>query len=81
MVSRRDLIAYVRGHIASGAWPPGAKLPTTAQFARASGRSESTVNHAMATLVDSGELVTVPGGARYVAGEPRSERTVDISDL
>jgi DNA-binding transcriptional MocR family regulator len=80
-LSRKDLIALIRERITSGAWPPGARLPTTGRLAAALGVGESMVNQAMATLIDSGEIVSVPGGFRYVTGEPRGERTVDISDL
>lgn len=78
MVSRRDFLRSVRERIASGEWPPGTKLPTTAILAEDYGISESMVNQAMAALIETREVETIPGGARYVAGGTRGETTGEI---
>ena len=73
MVSRKDFLSVIRGMIQSGEWPPGHRLPSTARLADTYKVSESLVNQAMATLIDTGEIVTIPGGARYVPPLPGAE--------
>lgn len=77
-MSRKDFLAACRERIATREWLPGSKLPTSARLAVMFDVSESLVNQAMATLIDSGEIESVPGGARYVPGGPRSEDTIDV---
>ena len=79
MVSRKDFIGAVRDRIATGVWPPGFKLPSSVRLAELFDVSESLVNHAMAILVETGEIRSVPGGARYVPGAPPDEHTGDVS--
>jgi GntR family transcriptional regulator, histidine utilization repressor len=71
MVSRKEILAEIRDRIRTGTWPPGFRLPSTPKLAEEFGVGESTVHHAMATLIDSGEIVSIPGGNRYVPPLPR----------
>lgn len=60
--------------IGDGHWPPGGKLPTEQQLARATPYSLGTVQRAMRSLVDSGVVVRRQGAGSFVAAR---ERRVD----
>lgn len=73
----RRVIADIRARIASGEWPPGTKLPTTAelrelyrvQFASPT-LATATVQSALAILKETGELRGQQGLGVFVAGKP-----------
>jgi DNA-binding GntR family transcriptional regulator len=65
----------IRARIASGEWPPGHQLPSTAtlldQYGERLGvRSASTVREAISRLLDSGELRGHQGLGVFVAPQP-----------
>ena len=79
MVSRNEIIADIRRQIEVGILRPGSRLPSTAKLMEIYKVGQSTVFNAMQALMHAGYVTTVHGGARYVTGEPRSERTVDLT--
>lgn len=62
-------IDYIRGQIASGAWPPGHKLPSRTELMREHEVSLTVVRDAQNYLRAVGELVSIPGVGYYVPEE------------
>ena len=81
MVSRREFIQIVRDQISTGAWPPGTRLPSTRLLAEHFGMSTSSVDQAMAILLETGEIVSLVGGYRMVPGGPLLDITADLSKI
>lgn len=77
----RRIAADVRARVASGEWPPGHKLPSTAelvdfykvQFGSAT-LAPSTVRHAVGLLIELGELRGQQGLGVFVEGGGGSDR-------
>lgn len=65
----REIADELAARIASGAWPPGFRLPTTEETAAEFTVSEATAYRALSLLVDRGLVRGVQGGRRYVTGE------------
>jgi DNA-binding GntR family transcriptional regulator len=63
---RDQLIAVLRGRIASGQYPPGSKLPTARELAAEFDISERTVSDAMRALREAGEVIGVRGRGVFV---------------
>ncbi|MGW2374473.1 LacI family DNA-binding transcriptional regulator [Kitasatospora sp. NPDC001683] len=72
----RMLAGRLRREIGEGLWPPGSRLPTEQELARAHGASVSTVRRAVAELVAEELVVRRQGSGTYVlapkAGRARS---------
>lgn len=66
-------VEYIRKQIATGAWPPGHRLPSRLQLMRQHRVSLSVVRDAQRELVFTGELVSVPSVGYFVPGEPEDE--------
>ncbi|MGW0769139.1 LacI family DNA-binding transcriptional regulator [Streptomyces sp. NPDC002676] len=62
----RMLADRLRREIGEGVWPPGSRLPTEQELARAHGASVSTVRRAVADLVAEELVVRRQGSGTYV---------------
>jgi GntR family transcriptional regulator len=76
----RRIMIDIRARIAAGEWPPGSKLPSTAElveFYRARLVSETltsaTVRHAVSLLIELGELRGQQGLGVFVPEHPTSK--------
>lgn len=67
----RQIAEQLRGEIAGGHWPPGARLPTEAQLAERFGVNRHTVRRAMATLAGEGLIRTDQGRGTFVEAAGR----------
>jgi len=67
------IAAILRAEIASGASPPGAKLPTEAALATRFGVNRHTVRHALAALAEEGLLRARRGSGVFVAASPPTD--------
>ena len=63
---------HFQGEIASGALPPGSKLPTEKEIARQFSTSRATVQNAMSRLVYAGQIEKRVGSGTFVAETARS---------
>ena len=63
----RQLAAILRTRIRSGAYPPGAVMPSEQQIRDEFGISRNTARRAIALLRDEGIVTTVAGRGSYVA--------------
>ncbi len=66
--SHRKLAAHLRDAIVSGAYAPGAKLPSIEAIIAETGLSPMTVRRAYGVLAAEGRVVVVPGRGTYAAG-------------
>ncbi|MGW9029494.1 GntR family transcriptional regulator [Streptomyces sp. NPDC055722] len=71
----RQLAEILRARIRRGDWTPGRAIASETQLVQQYGLARSTVRRAIAVLVESGEVFTVPQRGTYVAGKPSSEAT------
>ncbi|MGW1811167.1 GntR family transcriptional regulator [Streptomyces sp. NPDC002078] len=63
----------LRARIRRGGWAPGRAIASETQLVQQYGLARSTVRRAIAVLVESGEVFTVPQRGTYVAEKPSSE--------
>ena len=63
-----QVVAYLRGYIASNALKPGDQLPGEGEISRVTGVSRPVVREAWRTLVALGTIDTAPGRAARVSG-------------
>jgi GntR family transcriptional regulator len=72
----------LRGWIADGTYPPGARLPAEPELCRAFGVSRITLRRAVGELVEQGVLVRRQGSGTFV-GEPSAARSLrpDLREL
>ena len=61
-----QIVDYVKGHIESGEWQPGHRLPAERDMAERWGVAYLTVRRAMAELRKMGLIVSVQGRGTYV---------------
>ena len=61
-----QIVDYVKGHIESGDWEPGHRLPAERDMAERWGVAYLTVRRAMAELRKMGLIVSVQGRGTYV---------------
>ena len=61
-----QIVDYVKGHIESGEWEPGHRLPAERDMAERWGVAYLTVRRAMAELRKMGLIVSVQGRGTYV---------------
>ncbi len=66
------IAAALRGEIASGAYRPGARLPSEADLARRFGVNRHTVRRAIAALAEAGEVRSRRGAGVFVVA-PRAD--------
>ncbi|WP_433078822.1 winged helix-turn-helix domain-containing protein [Dactylosporangium sp. CA-052675] len=60
------LIDHIRQQIATGAWPPGYRLPSRAELMREHNVSLTVVRDAQKELLLRGELTSVPAVGYFV---------------
>lgn len=65
-LSQRQIADAIAARIRAGEWPPGAKVPTTEEFADEYGVSEATAYRALSLLVYAGVLRGEGGRGRFV---------------
>ena len=58
-------------HIRSGAWAPGARVPSENELVESFGISRMTANRALRELTADGFLARVPGVGTFVQGADR----------
>ena len=61
-----QIVDYVKGHIESGDWEPGHRLPAERDMAERWGVAYLTVRRAMKELRTMGLIVSVQGRGTYV---------------
>jgi DNA-binding GntR family transcriptional regulator len=73
----RQIMTDIRARITAGEWPPGTKLPSTADLVDfyklrlgSDTLTASTVRHAVSLLIEVGELRGQQGLGVYVPGGP-----------
>ena len=66
-LSHRQIADAIAARIRAGEWPPGARVPTTEEFAAEYGVSEPTAYRALSLLVYTGLLRGEIGRGRFVA--------------
>jgi DNA-binding GntR family transcriptional regulator len=69
-----QVAAIIRGRIASGHYPPGARLPSNVAFAEELGTAPRTVRKAIATLAAEGLVEVKPGWGTFTAAKPVKRR-------
>lgn len=62
----REIADDLATRIKAGDWTPGARLPTTEEFAAEYGVSEATAYRALSLLIDRGTIRGEQGRARFV---------------
>jgi DNA-binding GntR family transcriptional regulator len=62
-----QITAIVRGRIASGAYPPGSRMPSTTTLAQEFGVATRTVRKGLEPLAAEGLIETRPGWGTFVA--------------
>lgn len=72
----RQIAEDLENQIASGALPPGSKLPSEKALADQHGASRNTVRQALGWLATSGKVVSKPGQGTFVTQRPAPFRTV-----
>jgi GntR family transcriptional regulator len=63
----RQLAEILRARIARGDWAPGRAIASEAQLVQQYGLARTTVRRAIAALVESGDVFTVPQRGTYVS--------------
>jgi GntR family phosphonate transport system transcriptional regulator len=66
----KSIAETLRGEIAGGHYPPGAKLPTEAELGRRFGVNRHTVRHALSELAADGTVHSRRGAGVFVAARP-----------
>ncbi len=59
--------SFILENIASGEWPPEARIPSENELIEALGVSKMTINRALRELTDDGALIRVPGLGSFVS--------------
>jgi GntR family transcriptional regulator len=67
----QQVAADLRAEVDAGVHPPGSRLPSESELARAYGVARGTVRQALATLESEGLVSTRKGARRMVLGRPR----------
>ena len=73
--------AFIRGHIASGGWKPGDRVPTEAALMQQFRISRMTVNRALRELAGEGLVTRVQGSGTRVAELHRISSRLTIRDI
>jgi GntR family histidine utilization transcriptional repressor len=72
---------FIQQHISSGAWRPGAPVPSEAVLMQQFGISRMTVNRALRELTAEGMVTRVQGSGTYVAELHRIASNLTIRDI
>ena len=72
----RQIAEDLERQIASGAYPPGSKLPSEMTLVKSHGASRNTVREAIRWLATSGKVVSKPGPGTFVVKRPAPFTTV-----
>lgn len=70
----------IEGHILSGEWPPGARIPFEHELSQIYSCSRMTVNKALSQLAKSGLIERRRRAGSFVARTPSRSVVLDISD-
>ena len=70
-VGYKQVAADLRADFDAGSYPPGSRLPSESELARAYGVARGTVRQALATLASEGLVSTRKGARRLVLGQQR----------
>ncbi len=68
-VGYKQVAADLRADVDAGSYPPGSRLPSESELARAYGVARGTVRQALATLASEGLVSTRKGARRLVLGQ------------
>jgi GntR family histidine utilization transcriptional repressor len=70
--------AHILGQIRSGAWMPGARVPSENELVESFGISRMTANRALRELTADGFLARVPGVGTFVKEPPARSSLVEL---
>ena len=73
--------SFIKTHISSGAWKPGAPVPSEATLMQQFGVSRMTVNRALRELTAEGMVTRVQGSGTYVAELHRIASNLTLRDI
>jgi GntR family histidine utilization transcriptional repressor len=77
----RRIKDHILGHIRSGEWPAGHKIPSENMFVDEFGISRMTVNRALRELTRDGYLSRIPGVGTFVREVARQASLIDIMNI
>ncbi len=72
---------HILGHIRSGAWMPGARVPSENELVESFGISRMTANRALRELTADGYLARVPGVGTFVRQPPARSSLVELRNI
>ena len=72
---------HILGHIRSGAWMPGARVPSENELVESFGISRMTANRALRELTADGFLARVPGVGTFVRQPPARSSLVELRNI
>ncbi|MGQ0483737.1 MAG: histidine utilization repressor [Hyphomicrobiales bacterium] len=72
---------HILGHIRSGAWAPGARVPSENELVESFGISRMTANRALRELAADGYLARVPGVGTFVRQPPARSSLVELRNI
>jgi len=72
---------HILGHIGSGAWPAGYRVPSENELVKLLGVSRMTVNRAMRELSDEGLLTRVAGVGTFVADRAAHANPLEVHNI
>lgn len=73
--------SFIKAHISSGQWKPGAPVPSEATLMQRFGVSRMTVNRALRELTAEGMVTRVQGSGTFVAELHRIASNLTIRDI
>ena len=73
--------AHIAGHIRSGAWAPGARVPSENELVESFGISRMTANRALRELTSEGFVDRVPGVGTFVAEAPARTSLLELRNI
>ncbi len=87
MIERKDatlhqtIIAEIEGHIASGVWPPGHRIPFEIELAKHYSCSRMTVNKALTQLARAGLIERRKRSGSFVKQQLGQSAVLEIQDI
>ena len=72
---------HILGHIRSGTWVPGARVPSENELVESFGISRMTANRALRELTADGYLARVPGVGTFVKVPPARSSLVELRNI
>ena len=73
--------AHIVSHIRSGAWAPGARVPSENDLVESFGISRMTANRALRELTTEGFVDRVPGVGTFVAEVPARTSLIELRNI